>query len=215
MKSIKGYEGIYFISKKGDVFSVKRPSTSGGILKKSIGDDGYYRVSLSLNGKVKNVKVHHLVASAYLGEKPNYKMVIDHIDNDRTNNDASNLEYVSHRENCIRGQRSKLNNRKTSEYAGVFKSKQKWSAVKSYGGVQYNLGKFSSEESASLAYENATEESCKDQRASRLASQSSSTKGVYYDKSRSKWYAQVGRKFIGRFKTEKEAINGVKEFQRR
>lgn len=57
---------------------------------------GYLCVHLYLNAKPYVGKIHRLVAEAFIGERPE-KMQINHIDGDKTNNCASNLEYI----NCI------------------------------------------------------------------------------------------------------------------
>jgi hypothetical protein len=53
---------------------------------------------LSKNGRQIAHRVHALVAAAFIGPYPEGK-VINHIDHRRTNNAASNLEYVTQAEN--------------------------------------------------------------------------------------------------------------------
>lgn len=75
---------------------------TGKILKpaKCGGADGrsYYTVKLSKNGECKNVRVHRLVANAFI-PNPDNKMEVNHIDGDRFNNVVSNLEWSTRSEN--------------------------------------------------------------------------------------------------------------------
>lgn len=49
-------------------------------------------------------KVHVLVAETWLGKKEDAKLTIDHKDGNKRNNAASNLEYVTQKENLFRAQ---------------------------------------------------------------------------------------------------------------
>jgi len=105
-KNIKGYEGQYMISDSGEVKSLKRQCNKWDgmrlvnerILKLIIDNKGYCRVNLSNEGKHKLTQVHRLVASAYI---PNIKHLpcVNHIDGNKINNNLSNLEWVSYKEN--------------------------------------------------------------------------------------------------------------------
>lgn len=84
------FEG-YYVTKDGKVFSSK----SGELkeMAQSIDQWNYRKVSFRVNKKTKTVRVHTLVAEAYLGPRPpGYE--INHIDGDKHNNHVSNLEYV-------------------------------------------------------------------------------------------------------------------------
>lgn len=93
-KEIKGYEGLYAVSNKGRVMNIM----SGKVLKPGINGNGYENVVLCKNGKHKNYKVHRLVAQAFIPNKLNLPEV-NHIDECKTNNDVSNLEWVSKSDN--------------------------------------------------------------------------------------------------------------------
>lgn len=96
---IKGYEGVYTISDTGEVFSVKN-----GIVLKTQPRNGYECVCLSLNGKRQYPNVHRLVAIAFIDNQDN-KEQVNHIDGNKMNNNASNLEWCTHSENmkhCFR-----------------------------------------------------------------------------------------------------------------
>ena len=90
-KIIQGFEN-YEVSTFGNVRNIK----TGRILKPLLNKDGYKRTHL----KNTDQKIHRLVASAFI-PNPNNKPCIDHIDGDRTNNNISNLRWVSHSENSM------------------------------------------------------------------------------------------------------------------
>lgn len=121
-ENIKGYEGIYQISDKGQVKRIDKDL----ILKPSVMAIGYTRVTLCKDGKPEQRYIHHLVAEAFLNHtKTSYTLHIHHIDEDRTNNDISNLKIITNRENIAMG----FKNTK-SKYTGVYwcNQTQKWLA---------------------------------------------------------------------------------------
>lgn len=152
-KTIKGFED-YKVSNFGNVKSFKNNKEL--ILKTQLTKKGYKRLSLS-NGKIqKHFLVHQLVAIYFLGHKPNgMENVIDHIDNDKQNNNVSNLRIVSNRENC-----SKDKKNKTSKYIGVSfdKSRNKWVSEIRNKEKRYRLGRFNSEYEAYIAYQKKLKE---------------------------------------------------------
>lgn len=92
-KDIPNYEGLYQISSLGRVKSLNYNRTKQEkILKQAKDYDGYHLVSLSKNGKHLTMKVHRLVAQAFLG---NSNLQINHIDENKSNNKISNLEYCT------------------------------------------------------------------------------------------------------------------------
>ena len=96
-KDCKGYEGMYQVSNKGRVWSVKRQF----VLKGSLDKDGYARVHLTAkNGKTKTEKVHRLVAIAFL-ENPSNLPQVNHRDENKQNNNADNLEWCDCSYNII------------------------------------------------------------------------------------------------------------------
>ena len=71
----------------------------GGILKGHFCGGPYRRVQIVRDGRViKNAKVHHLVAEAFLGPRPE-GLDIRHLDGDPLNNRADNLAYGTRSEN--------------------------------------------------------------------------------------------------------------------
>lgn len=90
---IEGYEK-YLISNTGKVFSehVNR------LLKAHVCGNGYYMVDLIKDSKRKTCYVHRLVAQAFCTH-PDGCNVVNHIDSNKLNNDAANLEWVTQNEN--------------------------------------------------------------------------------------------------------------------
>ena len=88
MKDIVGYEGLYAITTEGEVWSYK----SKKFLKPGVSHKGYLFVNLCKNGKVKCVRVHRLVATAYIPNPENHPQV-NHKDENKTNNCLQNLEW--------------------------------------------------------------------------------------------------------------------------
>lgn len=99
-KDIPGYEGLYGATSCGRIWSYRLNGGKGAFMIPELLDNGYLRIGLSKDGKVKRYRVHRLVALAYLGEPESDDMEIDHIDGDRLNNCVKNLRWVTHKENC-------------------------------------------------------------------------------------------------------------------
>ena len=105
-KDVVGYEGYYQVSNLGRVRSLDRIASNGRkikgkILSTKVNTPPYYpRVSLSVNGKMKLVQVHRLVAQAFVyNPDPEHKTQVGHKDESRANNRADNLEWVTPKEN--------------------------------------------------------------------------------------------------------------------
>lgn len=101
-KDCKGYEGLYQVSDKGRIWSVKRQA----YLKPVDNGKGYLRVMLiTKNGKKKMELIHRLVCLAFLPNPENYPEV-NHRDEDSKNNYLENLEWCSHKYNINYGTRN-------------------------------------------------------------------------------------------------------------
>lgn len=103
-KSIVGYEGLYEISNEGNVRSLFQRSNrwKPGILKPQKDKDGYLQVKLCKDGKGKVMKVHRLVAQAFIPNPLNLETV-NHKDENKQNNAVSNLEWLSMKDNLNYG----------------------------------------------------------------------------------------------------------------
>ena len=102
-KDIKGFEGAYMISNYGRVLSLPRQGTrtTEPVLRSiSMTHDGYPRVRLLFKGKDKTVRVHRLVAEAFL-DNPEGKETVNHIDGNKENNRADNLEWADRHEQML------------------------------------------------------------------------------------------------------------------
>lgn len=107
-KDVIGYEGIYKISNTGKVYSCPRDVQKGTTIQHRKGRimslrenrDGYYIAKLNVDGKSKNVAIHRLVALHFVENKdPEVFNEVNHIDRNRKNNNADNLEWCTHKYN--------------------------------------------------------------------------------------------------------------------
>jgi hypothetical protein len=153
-KDIVGFEGLYQISNYGNIKSCERYVNSKigkrivyeKILSLSKDKNCYLMVVLYKNAIRKTVKVHRLVADAFI-DKFDGKNIVNHIDLNKQNNTVSNLEWVSSLENNCH---SRLNIKSTSKYIGVYFSKREnnFRVSAKIKGKRFNLGKFENEEDA-------------------------------------------------------------------
>ena len=101
LRTIQGFGNKYVISSDGRLYSKYKELTPYR------DKDGYLRYTLvDLQGKRINRFIHRLVAEAFLPNPNNYKE-INHIDENKSNNDISNLEWISRKGNV----RHSLHNR--------------------------------------------------------------------------------------------------------
>ena len=112
-RDVAGYEGLYQVSSEGHVKSLERkvPKWDGErtvkerILKPRTDHYGYLLVSLCAGGKSKTLKVHRLVCEAF-HDNPENKLDVNHINENKTDNRACNLEWSTRKKNCNHGTRN-------------------------------------------------------------------------------------------------------------
>jgi len=91
----------YLVSNQG-----RLRTKTGKISKTSPRTDGYIHPTLTTNeGKWKHILLHRLVALAFC-EGYEEGLQVNHIDEDKTNNDHSNLEWTTAKENMNHGTRT-------------------------------------------------------------------------------------------------------------
>lgn len=103
-RPVVGYEGLYEVSDLGNVRSLKsgrwRNEQRILIPWKVC---GYLRVQLTKDRIRKHIFVHRLVAEAFV-PNPNNLETVNHRDEDKTNNSASNLEWMTRADNTAYSQ---------------------------------------------------------------------------------------------------------------
>ena len=147
-RAVKDYELLYEVSDLGNVKSIK----TGLLIKQNKDAKGYFRVSLSKKSEKKTIRIHIMVAQSFLNHHNDgsLKIVVDHKDNDKSNNKKDNLQLITNRSNA-----SKDKSNKTSKYTGVCfdKNRNKWSAEIRIGKKRKKLGRFVNEIDAHNAYQ--------------------------------------------------------------
>ena len=124
-RDVIGYEGYYQVSSEGRVKSLKRKDCLGRtirerILKPCDNGRGYLYISLSGGtGEHKRHYIHRLVGEAFV-PNPLEKEDVNHKDENPSNNHASNLEWLTHKENLNYGMRNervaKANSKPVAQY---------------------------------------------------------------------------------------------------
>lgn len=104
-KWVKNFEGIYQVSNLGRVKSFKKYS-DGYILSQKNRKGGYLTATLSCSKNMnrKSIKIHILVAQAFIGEIPKGYHV-HHIDGNKQNNVYTNLEIIHPKKHHIETQK--------------------------------------------------------------------------------------------------------------
>ena len=147
-KEVKGKEDYYLVSSQGRVKSIRFGKEH--ILKQTM-NRGYFSVGLYGKEDKQTIRVHQLVAISFLNHKVSgHKLVVDHIDGNKLNNNVSNLQLISQRENASKDRRNG-----SSKHIGVsFDNKsKKWISQIYVGNKNKRLGLFESEIDASNEYQ--------------------------------------------------------------
>lgn len=153
----------YYVDRSGAVFSRKGDRLRQ--LKQYPKTHGYLYVTLFRNGKRHYLRVHRLVAEAFIPNPDNLPEV-NHKDEDKTNNFAYNLEWCTSHDNKVYGSRRERVARKvsdpniprknnTSGRKGVYKTR--WNTWATYFNRKY-LGTFKTFEEAVAVREKAEKE---------------------------------------------------------
>jgi len=135
----------YSVSNLGNV----RNDKTNKLLKKLITKRGYFVVNLYKNSKMKTMRVHKLVANAFI-PNPDDKPCVDHINNIKLDNNISNLRWVTHTENN-RNRSISCNNSSGYKAVSFHKKSQKWCAQIMIDGIKIHLGLYETIEDASIA----------------------------------------------------------------
>ena len=160
---VVGYEGLYQVSDQGRVRSITRTRVDGrtyqGRILKLCEKQRYYQVSLFKNDGFQKLMVHRLVAEAFI-PNPGNLPVVNHIDENKHNNAASNLEWCTQKENSNHGERNrkirqaaKKKRMSVGEVCGVFydQNRQNFMAYINVCRKTVQLGRFDTKEEAVAA----------------------------------------------------------------
>ena len=92
-KDVDGYESLYSISNFGNIRGLKSKKL---LSLNRLNADGYIHVALRKDGKAREFMLHRLVAENFI-ERPadKNKFSVNHKDGNKTNNNVSNLEWIS------------------------------------------------------------------------------------------------------------------------
>lgn len=125
-KDVSGYEGLYKVSNLGRIKSMPREWITGSrgsirtkeeTINRAANVHGYFRIWLSKDGQAKQFGVHRIVAIAFM-PNPSNKPQVNHIDGNKQNNKAENLEWATSKENVIHSHKTGLHNQVFGENHG-------------------------------------------------------------------------------------------------
>ncbi|AJF40719.1 HNH endonuclease [Vibrio phage phi 1] len=157
-KPVTDFENLYEVSNLGRVKNAR-----GLILKAHPQNSGYLQITFTVNQVRTKFLVHRLVALHFI-ENIDNKKYVNHIDGNKLNNCAHNLEWVTNSENILHARNTGLNPYNTptlgikkgkgSIYRGVSydKSRNKWIACVRYNKHNYHQKRFNTEIEAALHY---------------------------------------------------------------
>lgn len=102
---VKGFEGLYLVSDLGRVMGLPKKTTYGRLLTQCPYTGGYLKVCLCKNNVKHTKPVHRLVAESFIPNAEN-KPEVNHKNGVRTDNRATNLEWVTRSENELHAYRT-------------------------------------------------------------------------------------------------------------
>mgnify|MGYP003625975445 FL=1 len=145
-KNVPNFQGLYQVSNLGRIRNINYRGTNKTKYLKS--NTKRKSVCLYKNKISKKTSIAVWMAITFLNFKPNrYSIVVDHIDNDVTNDCLYNLQIISHRENISKDIKNKVG------YTGVRKNGKKWNAKIDINYKRIYLGTFETPQEAAQAYQ--------------------------------------------------------------
>jgi hypothetical protein len=129
----------YLVSDCGKCYSIKNKM----IIKQRPNEKGYLWVIHKKNQLAKNIKIHRLVALAFLPNPDNLPEV-NHIDMDKTNNHVSNLEWCTHKQNIAHALANRIFNRPTRK---VLQFNMKGELIREWGSIKEAAASLNSNQS--------------------------------------------------------------------
>ena len=93
---VEGFEHLYEVSNLGHI---RRIGTTHNLQPLHVGS-GYLDVILCNNKKRKQIKIHRVVALAFV-ENPENKPCVNHLDENKHNNAATNLSWCTRKQNIL------------------------------------------------------------------------------------------------------------------
>lgn len=97
-KKLEGFDHDYYVTIDGRIWTNYRKNGIERFMKQHENAEGYKSVGLYIGGKQKRFRVHRLVAIMFI-PNPDNKPYVNHIDGDKSNNHANNLEWCTQKEN--------------------------------------------------------------------------------------------------------------------
>jgi hypothetical protein len=126
-----------------------RKKSNQRILKQTIGGARnlrYYQLRI----KHRIIGVHRIIAETFHSNPLGFP-IVDHINQDRLDNRAINLQWVTHGENRTNTNRNRTRKDK-GKYKGVYREAPKWIVVIRKNGILYRFGRYDTEEEAAEVY---------------------------------------------------------------
>jgi len=114
--------------------------------------DGYLILTVRINKKAVDIKIHQMMAIVFLNHVPNGIIdIVDHKNNNNQDNRLENLQIIPHRKNSSKDKSPK------SGFTGVSISKKRYKACIGYKNKSIHIGTFDTLKEASEKYKEAEE----------------------------------------------------------